>query len=106
VVVNLKSAECEFSQTRSLCGQFSRCELETIRVSNHSRGGRDTISLPPDLQWLAILVAPGSKIIEIPEANHFVIGYWFQELVVPVKPWFRRHLPPPEPRIDHTSPMN
>ena len=60
-------------------------------------GGKDTIGPPPDLQLLENLAADGSKYIVIPEANHFVIGYWFQGLARPIKEWFLQHLPPPEP---------
>jgi hypothetical protein len=28
----------------------------------------------------------------IPEANHFVVGYWFQEIAQPVTSWFGERL--------------
>ena len=60
-------------------------------------GVRDIISPPQDLRLLKWAAPAGSQAILIPEADHFVIGYWFQELATPVKAWFQRHLPPPEP---------
>ena len=59
-------------------------------------GGKDTISPPEDLQLLERAAPAGSKVLVIPEANHFVIGMWFQGLTQPVKEWFQQHLRPPE----------
>jgi pimeloyl-ACP methyl ester carboxylesterase len=60
-------------------------------------GVRDIISPPQDLRLLKRAAPAGSQAILIPAADHFVIGYWFQELATPVKEWFQQHLPPPEP---------
>jgi alpha-beta hydrolase superfamily lysophospholipase len=55
-------------------------------------GGNDNISRPDDIKRLKDLAVSGSKSIEIPEANHIVIGVWFHELNEPIKMWFRDHL--------------
>jgi pimeloyl-ACP methyl ester carboxylesterase len=62
-------------------------------------GGKDTISPPADLQLLKQAAPTESRSILIPEANHFVIELWFQELTQPVKAWFQQHLPPPAATI-------
>jgi pimeloyl-ACP methyl ester carboxylesterase len=59
-------------------------------------GGKDTISPSEDLRLLQHAAPTGSKVLMIPEANHFVIGLWFQELTKPVKEWFQQQLRPPE----------
>ena len=56
-------------------------------------GGKDGICRPEDLQLLEQAAPAGSEKILIPEANHFVIGFWFQDLSKPVKDWFLQHLP-------------
>jgi pimeloyl-ACP methyl ester carboxylesterase len=55
-------------------------------------GGKDTISLPADLASLKEAAPAGTKSLVIPEANHFVIGYWFQEIADPVKAWFQEQM--------------
>jgi pimeloyl-ACP methyl ester carboxylesterase len=55
-------------------------------------GGKDGICPPADLKLLEQTAPAGSKKILIPEANHFVIGFWFQELAKPVTEWFGRRL--------------
>jgi pimeloyl-ACP methyl ester carboxylesterase len=60
-------------------------------------GGEDTISPPEDLQLMEHAAPTGSKSISIPEANHFVVEIWFQELTKPVEDWFQQNLPQPEP---------
>jgi pimeloyl-ACP methyl ester carboxylesterase len=59
-------------------------------------GEKDAISPPEDLQLMERAASVGSKVLVIPEANHFVIGLWFQDLTKPVKEWFQQHLHPPE----------
>jgi pimeloyl-ACP methyl ester carboxylesterase len=58
-------------------------------------GGKDGICPPADLQLLKQAAPAGSEKILIPEANHFVIGFWFQDLSKPVQEWFSQCLPPP-----------
>jgi len=55
-------------------------------------GGKDTISPPEDLQVLIKAAPAGTKSLVIPEANHFVVGYWFQEIAEPVTAWFGERL--------------
>ncbi|MDR3457042.1 MAG: alpha/beta fold hydrolase [Verrucomicrobiae bacterium] len=51
-------------------------------------GGKDGICRTNDLDLLEQAAPAGSKKIVIAEANHFVIGFWFQELAKPVIEWF------------------
>jgi pimeloyl-ACP methyl ester carboxylesterase len=55
-------------------------------------GGRDTISPPGDLEVLKNAAPAGTRTLLIPEANHFVVGYWFQEIAQPVTSWFGERL--------------
>jgi pimeloyl-ACP methyl ester carboxylesterase len=55
-------------------------------------GGRDTISPPGDLEVLKNAAPAGTRTLLIPEANHFVVGYWFQEIAQPVTTWFGERL--------------
>jgi pimeloyl-ACP methyl ester carboxylesterase len=55
-------------------------------------GGKDTISPPGDLEALTRAAPAGTKSLLIPEANHFVVGYWFQEIAEPVTTWFGERL--------------
>ena len=58
-------------------------------------GGKDNVSPLTDLAAFKKVAPAGSNGIVIPEASHFVIGFWFQTLAKPVKEWFAAHLPPP-----------
>jgi len=55
-------------------------------------GGKDGICTTNDLELLTQAAPAGSRKILIKEANHFVIGFWFQELSQPVKEWFGERL--------------
>jgi pimeloyl-ACP methyl ester carboxylesterase len=55
--------------------------------------GKDTISPPADLQALEKAAPAGSAMLTIPDANHFIVGYCFQDLAEPVENWFDAHLP-------------
>jgi pimeloyl-ACP methyl ester carboxylesterase len=55
-------------------------------------GEGDTISRPEDIESLKRAAPPGTRSLMIPEANHFVIGFWFQEIGKPVQDWFQEHL--------------
>ena len=58
-------------------------------------GGKDAICSTNDLNALEQAAPAGSKRLLIPEADHKVIGYWFNEIEEPVKAWFREHMPAP-----------
>jgi pimeloyl-ACP methyl ester carboxylesterase len=53
---------------------------------------KDVVSLPSDIATLKQLAPVGSKSLVIPEADHFVIGFWFHDLAKPVTAWFHEHL--------------
>ena len=55
-------------------------------------GEKDMISPPADLLEIKQAAAAGTKVLLIPEANHFVIGFWFHEIAEPVKEWFHARL--------------
>jgi len=55
-------------------------------------GEKDRISPPSDLEALKRVAPPGSSTLMIPTANHFIIGYCFQELAGPVKAWLQERL--------------
>jgi pimeloyl-ACP methyl ester carboxylesterase len=55
-------------------------------------GGKDSISPPEDLEALKAAAPAGTKTLLIPDANHFVVGYWFQDIADPVKDWFEEKL--------------
>jgi pimeloyl-ACP methyl ester carboxylesterase len=53
---------------------------------------KDVVSLPSDIATLKQLAPVGSKSLLIPEADHFVIGFWFHDLREPVTTWFHENL--------------
>jgi pimeloyl-ACP methyl ester carboxylesterase len=53
---------------------------------------QDAVTLPSDIATLKQLAPSGSKSILIPEADHFLIGFWFHDLREPVTTWFHEHL--------------
>ena len=55
-------------------------------------GEKDMISPPADLEQIRQAAAAGTRVLMIPEANHFVIGFWFHEISAPVKDWFDKML--------------
>ena len=55
-------------------------------------GEKDSISTPQDIAALRDAAPAGTKTLLIPEANHFVIGFWFQALAQPVKAWMAEEL--------------
>ncbi|HEV2693813.1 MAG TPA: alpha/beta fold hydrolase [Verrucomicrobiae bacterium] len=54
--------------------------------------GKDGICPPADLELMRQAAPVGSEKILIPEANHFVIGFWFQDLRKPVEGWLTEKL--------------
>ena len=55
-------------------------------------GEKDLISPPEDLNQLKQVAPGGTKLLMVPEANHFVIGFWFHEIAEPVTAWFQAQL--------------
>ena len=55
-------------------------------------GEKDLISPPEDLNQIKQVAAAGTKLLMVPEANHFVIGFWFHEIADPVTAWFQAQL--------------
>jgi pimeloyl-ACP methyl ester carboxylesterase len=55
-------------------------------------GDKDTISPPSDFDALKLAAPPGSRTLLVSKANHFTIGYSFEELAGPVKAWFEERL--------------
>jgi pimeloyl-ACP methyl ester carboxylesterase len=55
-------------------------------------GEKDPISPPRDLEQIKQAAAAGTEMLLVPEANHFVIGFAFQQLAEPVKAWFQARL--------------
>jgi pimeloyl-ACP methyl ester carboxylesterase len=55
-------------------------------------GEKDSISPPEDLAALSDVAPAGTKTLLIPDANHFLIGFWFQELADPIKAWMTEKL--------------
>jgi pimeloyl-ACP methyl ester carboxylesterase len=55
-------------------------------------GGHDRICLPADIETLKKDAPAGSKVIMVPDVNHFVLGYLLHILADPVKTWFADHL--------------
>jgi len=55
-------------------------------------GGHDRICLPADLEKMKKDAPPGSKIITVPEVNHFVLGFLLHLLSDPVTAWYGEHL--------------
>lgn len=57
-------------------------------------GGHDRICLPADIETLKKAAPAGTKVIMIPDVNHFVLGFLLHELAEPVKAWFQQQLEP------------
>ena len=55
-------------------------------------GANDTISPVDEIRAMEALAPAGSDIVVVPKANHFVIGYWFDQIQKPVTEWFAAHL--------------
>ena len=55
-------------------------------------GGHDRICLPADIEMLKKAAPAGTKVIMIPDVNHFVLGFLLHELAEPVKGWFEQQL--------------
>ena len=55
-------------------------------------GEKDKISPPSDLEALKQAAPPGSRTIMIATANHFTVGYSFEQLSEPIKLWFEERL--------------
>jgi len=55
-------------------------------------GGNDPISRPADIARLRGMAPQGSDRLEISAANHYLIGFWMQDLESPIKNWFHEHL--------------
>jgi alpha-beta hydrolase superfamily lysophospholipase len=57
-------------------------------------GGHDRICLPADLEALRKAAPAGTKVIMIPDVNHFALGFLLHVLAQPVTAWFQEHLEP------------
>ena len=57
-------------------------------------GGHDRICLPADIEALKKAAPAGTKVIMIPDVNHFVLGFLLHLLADPVKDWFHQQLEP------------
>jgi pimeloyl-ACP methyl ester carboxylesterase len=55
-------------------------------------GGKDTVSRPEDILKLKQASGGESKSLEVPEANHYAVGLWMQDLAGPITTWFRERL--------------
>jgi len=55
-------------------------------------GEKDPISPPRDLDEIKRAAAEGTEMLLVPEANHFIIGFSFQQIAEPVKAWFQARL--------------
>jgi len=59
----------------------------------------DEVVPPADARQLFERAAPGSRLIEVPEATHETVPYHFSELVRPVLAWLDTNAPPPAPEL-------
>jgi pimeloyl-ACP methyl ester carboxylesterase len=55
-------------------------------------GGHDRICLPADLETMKKDAPAGSKVVMVPDVNHFVLGFLLHLLADPVKAWYAEHL--------------
>ena len=55
-------------------------------------GGKDPISRPEDILKLKQAAGGESQSLEVPEADHYVVGFWIQDLAGPITTWFRERL--------------
>jgi pimeloyl-ACP methyl ester carboxylesterase len=56
------------------------------------RGEHDEVCLREDLSRFQAAAAPGSQVMEVPLANHLVVGMCITQLREPVTEWFHRQL--------------
>jgi pimeloyl-ACP methyl ester carboxylesterase len=54
---------------------------------------KDKVSPAGDMVALKQAASPGCKFLQVNEGNHETIGYWLQELTVPVEAWFQEKVP-------------
>jgi len=55
-------------------------------------GGKDPISRPEDILKLKQAAGGETKSLAVPEADHYVLGFWMQDLAGPITTWFRERL--------------
>jgi pimeloyl-ACP methyl ester carboxylesterase len=55
-------------------------------------GGKDPVSRPEDILRLKQAAGGESKSLMVPEADHYVLGFWMQDLTEPITTWFRERL--------------
>ena len=55
-------------------------------------GGKDPVSRPEDILKLKQAAGGESQSLVVPEADHYVVGLWMQELTEPITAWFRERL--------------
>ncbi|HEU0008330.1 MAG TPA: alpha/beta fold hydrolase [Verrucomicrobiae bacterium] len=55
-------------------------------------GGKDPLSRPEDILKLKQAAGGESQSLEVPEADHYVVGFWIQDLAGPITAWFRERL--------------
>ena len=77
--------------------EFPDLATETaIRQIRHPilfvRGERDEVCFREDLSRFQAAAPPGSKVMEVPLANHLVVGMCITQLREPVTEWFHRQL--------------
>ncbi len=58
-------------------------------------GDKDTVSPPSDLESLQELASGPTKRIMIADANHFVIGFCFEQLAGPITAWLNEYVSAP-----------
>ena len=75
-------------------------QLDTTRVLASSPvaalfavGTEDKITPVADVRKLYQEAAPGSELVEVPEATHEAATYFFKDLVPPVLKWLRKVRP-------------
>jgi pimeloyl-ACP methyl ester carboxylesterase len=74
--------------------QVSASELDTTTVLKRRpvlalfvTGGEDKIAPTKDVELLASMASPGSKLIIVPDATHEALTYYFDDLLTPVLAW-------------------
>jgi len=55
-------------------------------------GGKDPVSRPEDILRLKQAAGGETKSLAVPEADHYVVGFWIQDLAGPITAWFRERL--------------
>ena len=81
----------------SQLAEFPDLATETaVRQIKHPilfiRGENDEVCLKEDLRRFEAAASPGSKVVEVPLANHLMTGLCITQLRVPVTDWFNRQL--------------